>query len=84
MKQRAGVSVAHLALCKKGGLVDRSCVPSASRGNSPRRGVGSERQRRCDYWLLCSKFLLVFFYDLFPPAACCRVSSEKRFCSALL
>lgn len=40
MKRGPGVSVAHLALCKEGGLVDRSCMPLASRGNSSDAGRG--------------------------------------------
>lgn len=41
MKHVAGVSVSHLALCKEGGLVDRSCMALASRGDSLRRRTGS-------------------------------------------
>lgn len=41
MKHGAGQSVAHLALCKEGGLADRSCVAPASPGNSLRRRAGS-------------------------------------------
>lgn len=62
MKYGAGVSVAHLALCKEGGLVNRSCVALASRGNSLRRGVWSERQPRVFTGCL-AQISACFFYD---------------------
>lgn len=60
MKHGTGESVAHLALCKEGGPVHRSCVALASPGNSLRCGAGSQRKPHYDYWLFHSNFCLFF------------------------
>lgn len=62
MKRGPAVSVAHLALCKEGGLVDRSCMPLASPGNSSDAGWG----RNASVAVITGCFAQIsacFFYD---------------------